>query len=242
MWSARECQEVAHGWLHSDAIRIQETTYMNTPNTRQPDSTNASSLDANGDARRKLIRASLATGPIIATLTSPSVFATECVAPSQTLSAARSHAANQLGNCKPADSCDTWKGRLDKDPCASSQHTLWRDTKFHSVFVQQSGKPGCSQIKIVSGVATLRTFREVLVDTSANNTVARQFVGAYLNVCNGVLFPVGGFQNDQARCAQSLVDMWNEWATKGSYTPYAGASAWDQTKVSHYLTYFVPKA
>lgn len=196
---------------------------------------------AQDDTRRKLLRASLATGPVIATLASPSVFAGECVAPSQTLSAARSHGATQLGNCKTPESCDTWKGRLDKNTCDTTQHTVWRDTKFHAAFPQQSGRPGCTQVKVVSGVAQPRTFRDVLCDTSADNAIARQFVGAYLNVCNGVLFPVGGTAGDQARCAQALADMWGEWATKGSYSPYAGATAWDATKVGHYLTNFVPK-
>ncbi|WP_345532328.1 hypothetical protein [Viridibacterium curvum] len=208
----------------------------------KPQAAQGDSTELQNEARRKLIRASLATGPVIATLASPSVFAADCVAPSQTLSAARSHAATKLGNCKTPDSCDTWKSRLDMDNCATTQHNVWRDTKFHDAFPQQSGRPGCTQVKIVSGVATPRTFRDVLKDTSTDNAIARQFVGAYLNVCNGVLFPVGGYTNDQARCAQALADMWSEWATKGTYSPYAGATAWDSTKVSYYLTNFVPKS
>lgn len=193
------------------------------------------------EARRKLIRAGLATGPVIATLASPSVFAADCVAPSQTLSAAKSHTV-QLGSCSTPDTTTTWKTRLGNTNC-TAQEAVWRDTKFHSVFTQQSGSTGCSMYKTTSGGAVAMSFYEVLslTDTSAGVQVARQFVAAYLNVCaNKVLFPVGGVTS-QTKTAEALVDMWNEWALKGSYTPYSGASPWDSTKVTHYLTYFVPK-
>ncbi|MDB5802507.1 MAG: hypothetical protein JWL63_3446 [Rhodocyclales bacterium] len=211
-------------------------------NPTKPEQSASPELAAMSEARRKLIRAGLATGPVIATLASPSVFAIDCVAPSQTLSAAKSHATTQLGSCSAPDSCDTWKSRLGNSGC-TAQEATWRDTKFHTVFTQQSGSTGCHMFKTGSnGVATPMSFYEVLAltDSSSGVQIARQFVAAYLNICaNKVLFPVGG-SSTQAKSAQAVVDMWNEWAIKGSYTPYAGATAWDGTKVGHYLTYFVP--
>lgn len=211
-------------------------------NPTQPEQNASPELASMSEARRKLIRAGLASGPVIATLASPSVFATDCVAPSQTLSAAKSHATTQLGSCSLPDSCDTWKSRLGNYSC-SFQEAVWRDTKFHDVFTQQGSATGCHMFKTGSnGVATPMSFYEVLslTDTASGVQIARQFVAAYLNACsNKVLFPVGG-STTQAKTAQAIVDMWNEWALKGSYTPYAGAVAWDGTKVMHYLTYFVP--
>jgi len=210
-------------------------------NPTKPEQNVSPELAAMSEARRKLIRAGLATGPVIATLASPSVFATDCVAPSQTLSAAKSHSTTQLGSCSTPDSCETWKSNLG--PTCTGQYKTWRDTLFHNVFTQQSGATGCRMYKTgTGGVATPMTFGEVLnlTDSAAGVQIARQFVGAYLNVCaNKVLFPVNG-STTQAKTAQAVVDMWNEWALKGSYTPYGGASAWDGTKVSHYLNYFVP--
>jgi hypothetical protein len=212
-------------------------------NPTQPEQTASPKLAAMSEARRKLIRAGLATGPVVATLSSPSVFAADCVAPSQTLSAAKSHATTQLGSCSLPDTADTWKARLT-NPACSAQEAVWRDTVFHNVFTQQGSGPGCRLFKTGSnGVATPMTFKDVLAQTSGVTgiQISRQFAAAYLNVCaNKVLFPVGG-TSSQAKTAQALVDMWSEWATKGTYTPYAGASAWDATKVSYYLTNFVPK-
>jgi len=214
------------------------------PNSSEQNATEQAPAASNTtEARRKLLRAGLIGGPVVATLASPSVFATNCVAPSQTLSAAMSHGTTQMGNCSTPDSCDTWKSRLGNTSC-SAQEAVWRDTKFHDVFTQQSGSTGCRMYKTgTGGVATPMSFYEVLclTDTSSGIQTARQFVAAYLNVCaSKVLFPVGGSAT-QAKCAQAITGMWNEWALKGSYTPYAGASAWDATKVNHYLTNFVPK-
>ncbi|MEC5384290.1 hypothetical protein VVD49_01075 [Uliginosibacterium sp. H3] len=211
-------------------------------NPTKPEQTASPEPAKMSDARRKLIRAGLASGPVVATLASPAVFATDCVAPSQTLSAAKSHGTTQLGNCSTADSCDTWKSKLGNTNC-SAQEAVWRDTLFHNVFTQQGSASGCRMYKTTSGGAAPMSFYEVL--SLSNSTtgiqVARQFVAAYLNVCAGkVKFPVDGIAS-QAGTAQAVVAMWSEWATKNSYTPYAGASAWDGSKVSHYLTYFVPK-
>ncbi|MDB5812969.1 MAG: hypothetical protein JWN23_86 [Rhodocyclales bacterium] len=211
-------------------------------NPTKPEHTASPERAAMSDARRKLIRAGLATGPVVATLASPSVFAIDCVAPSQTLSAAKSHATTQLGNCSTPSSAATWQGTLGGSSLSSQQIT-WRDMKFHSIFTQQSGLSGCYLYKTSSsGVATPMSFYEVLclTDPATGVQIARQFAAAYLNVCaNKVLFPVGG-TTTATGTGQALIDMWNEWAVKGSYTPYAGAAPWDSTKVSHYLTYFVP--
>ncbi len=209
-------------------------------NPTKPEQTVSPELAATSEARRKLIRAGLATGPVIATLASPSVFAVDCVAPSQTLSAAKSHATTQLGNCSTPDSAATWQSRLGGSSL-TTQQVGWRDMGFHSIFTQQSGLSGCRMYKTSStGVATPMSFYEVLclTDPSTGVQIARQFAAAYLNVCNNkILFPVGG-TTSQAGTGQALINMWNEWAVQGSFTPYAGATAWDSTKVSHYLTYF----
>lgn len=199
-----------------------------------------SSQPVSSEARRKLLRAGIASGPVIATLASPSVFATDCVAPSQTLSAAKSHTGN-LGTCTSPGSCSYWKTRLGGSSC-TSQEISWRDMKFHDIFIQQSSATGCRMYKTVGGVATKMSFYEVLclTDTSAGTVLAQQFCAAYLNICdNKILFPVAGVKT-QARCAQSVTDLWGEWVNKGSYTPYAGATPWDSSKINYYLTNFVP--
>ena len=212
-------------------------------NPTKPEQTASPEVVTINDGRRKLIRAGMATGPVIATLASPSVFAVDCVAPSQTLSAAQSHATTQLGSCSAPDTVGTWTNTLGSPHC-TTQQAVWRDTKFHDVFTQQGGAPGCRMFKQGSnGTATPMSFYEVLCVSSPDSgtQISQQFVAAYLNVCaNKVMFPVGGISS-QSTTAKALVDMWNEWASMGSYTPYSGAASWDGTKVSYYLTHFVPK-
>jgi len=190
------------------------------------------------EARRKLIRAGLATGPVVATLASPSVFAADCVAPSQTLSAARSH-TTQLGSCETGSSSATWTSNL-ANPSYTGACAGLRTKPFHDVFIQQGGNSATRMYKsdATTGVAKAMTFLEVLQDSS--RVMAREFLAAYLNICSkNILFPVDGIKS-QATSAKAIVDMWNEWAVKGSYTPYSGATAWDATKIKFYLANFVP--
>jgi hypothetical protein len=215
-------------------------------NPTKPEQIASPELATMSEARRRLIRAGLASGPVVATLASPSVFAADCVAPSQTLSAAKSH-TGQLGNCGTLDTADTWKSKIGAAACPDATCTApnkaLRDTSFHGIFTQQSGADGCRMYKTgVGGVATPMTFGEVLDLPNSSNGVliARQFVAAYLNIMvKNNMFPVGGITS-QAKSAQAIVDMWTEWASKSSFTPYAGAVAWDGTKVSYYLTHFAP--
>jgi hypothetical protein len=191
-------------------------------------------------ARRKLIRAGLATGPVIATLASPSVFAADCVAPSQTLSAAQSQ-TTQLGDCEPGFTSATWTSNLANLSYTGPGAGL-RNKIFHDVFVQQGSSPATRMFKSspTTGVATPMTFLEVLQDPSRD--VAREFVAAYLNIfTKNIQFPVGGIKS-QLASLQAIVDMWNEWAVKGSYTPYAGATPWLGDKIKYYLTHFVPSS
>ncbi|HSD38088.1 MAG TPA: hypothetical protein VLC92_11315 [Rhodocyclaceae bacterium] len=189
------------------------------------------------EARRKLIRAGLATGPVIATLASPSVLAVPCIAPSIPGSVAQSQ-ATQVGDCELGFTSAQWTSNLANLSYTGPGAGL-RNQNFHDVFVQKGTSPA-TRMYTTTGVAKPLTLLQVLQDPTRD--VAREFVAAYLNIrTKNIQFPVGGVKSQQASL-QAIVEIWNDWALKGSYTPYATAKPWFGDKIKYYLAHFVPSS
>lgn len=59
--------------------------------------------------------------------------------------------------------------------------------------------------------------------------LASHIVCAYLNILSGRV-------SEKVITEAKLKEIWLEWATNGSYAPFAGATAWDGAQIKQYLT------
>jgi hypothetical protein len=171
------------------------------------------------DLRRRLLR----SAPWVLTLAARPVLGTQCIAPSQTLSGALSHAAQKVGSCsgQPAtfylDNPGSW-GLAYPEP----------STEFYSVFYRPAGAT-----LFVHGGGTSFTFLEVL---SAHTTggdpgnIGLHIAAAWLNIAAGLIDPI-------ALDAAELLLIWQEYITQGFYRPFSWNPTvqWFETDIVAYL-------
>jgi len=186
--------------------------------------------------RRALIKGASTVGPVILTLASRPVLAGgggggggQCIAPSQNLSGALSHAAQKVGTCN-GRSPGYWKNGVSTNGNSPSW-PIPATTQFHSLFTP--GNRAGTRFYTTNGVSL--TLIDVLNLTGSGPTgnfdlekVAFHVIGAYLNILSGLV-------DARALDANKLQIIWREWALTGQYIPFAGATPWKATEIKNYL-------
>lgn len=199
---------------------------MSTPDeTRE---TPRASIPEPSGMRRRLLRGGLSSAPLLVTLASRPVLAQTCFSPSETLSGTMSHKAGDLPVCNGRSS-SAWKS-LGKG--GSKGHgTNWpisTDTPFHSVFAQGNYARFVKVLK--NGTTRSLTLIEVLELGRGQDPakIGAHFVAAYLNILSGLV-------DQRAMTTARLSRLWSEWANRGHYAPYAGATPWYAEDIVAYL-------
>jgi hypothetical protein len=183
-----------------------------------------------GGRRRRFLGASIAvsttvaTPKAIATITSQPTLGTTCFTPSRSLSKNTSISQQgKYGECNGVSPGNYMTQTDTERPATNWPNYPQPTTKFHDVFAE--GPYG----RFYNSNGTKMTMMDVLrlsgrVDP---DKVAFHIIGAYLNQKNGYL--------DQNITAQTILNIWSEYAQKKSYTPFAGADAWFGTDIVFYL-------
>lgn len=188
---------------------------------------------ASNPERRLLIRAALASGPVVASLASSRVLgASRCTAPSQTMSAAASIDArhrNQIGSCNGAKA-SVWADQSYPDTPGFKRSVV----AFHSIFTKGLVS-GVNRFVVLNNPNKGLSFQEVLnLGGKGGSAVAYAMCAAVLNVYAGrVSFPVGGVVSVNKMVGQ-LQQVWAGWISSG-YRPYAGAPVWSDADILNYF-------
>lgn len=174
-------------------------------------------LSAQGAARRRFGRAGLGASGVIMTLASaPGMATTVCRPPSGFLSGTWGSSHPNAPSCYGATPAD-WSAATAQRWIASGRTDPSRN--FISVFEctgNTSALKDFTLLEIVSGNS----------GTADQNEVAKYIIAALLNARAGTT-PV----LDEAKVFQ----IWNEYNQQLSYTPNAGAVAWDGADIVKYL-------
>jgi hypothetical protein len=172
----------------------------------------AATMSARGAMRRRFAKAGIgATGVVLILASQPGMAADICTSPSGSLSGGlKSHHG-------PAPVC------AGLSPGYWKNHTSWpggisNTTKFGSIY------PCNRRYARTYGVTTCITMLDHQSFDESN--LAMHLVAAYLNVLSGRV----SFQT-----IESLRAIWNEWQTKGYYTPSAGVQ-WNSAQIVVYLS------
>lgn len=176
--------------------------------------------------RRRFLGASIAVSSTIATIASQPALGTTCYTPSRSLSKNTSVSQQgKYGECNGV-SPGNYKTQTDSDRPATTWPTYPQPTTgFHDVFA--SGRYG----SFWNSNGLSKTMMEVLrlggSGTGDRNKVAFHIIGAYLNQKNGFL--------DINITESVILNIWFEYAQKGTYTPFAGAQPWGGSAIVTYL-------
>ena len=174
--------------------------------------------------RRRLLQAGLAGAPWVLTLAARPVLGAQCIAPSQTMSGALSHAVAKVGNCTGRSASfylnnpGSW-GLAYPEP----------STLFYSVFFRPAGTT-----LFVHPGGTSFTFLEVLAAHTGSapdpGQIGFHITAASLNIAAGLVDPI-------ALDGAQLLDMWAQYATNGFYRPFSWNPAvqWFEADIVAYL-------
>ncbi|WP_341675840.1 hypothetical protein [Niveibacterium sp. SC-1] len=203
-----------------------------------PNQTSEPSPQQNPDAasetlarRRALIKGAATIGPVVLTLASRPVLGGgggggQCIAPSQNLSGALSHAAQKMGTCN-GHPPSYWKNCAGQNGSWPLQPT----TQFHSLCTP--GNRAGTRFYTTNGVSL--TMIDVLKLTGSGpsgnfdlDQVASHIIAACLNIRSGTV-------DQRALTEAQLQAIWREWALTGQYIPFAGATPWKSAEIKNYL-------
>jgi hypothetical protein len=167
-------------------------------------------------SRRRLLQGGLAAAPVLMTLVSRPVLAQQCTTPSGYVSANASTAGR--GVACTGRTLGYWKNSQNFSSWPPPYQTT---TLFNSVFNNPPYGPFAG-----------KTLLDVLQLTGGApiNDVARLIVAALLNAAAG-LTPV--------LTVQAVKDIWGEYSTTLSFSPFAGAS-WNHDELVDYLLTTTP--
>jgi len=186
------------------------------------ESEQAKAPEAISDFRRRLLIAGGSIAPVVLTLASRPVLGADCVSPSATLSSALSHKEGSVGECSGL-SQGFWKN--------ANSWPIPKDSPFHRVFSAGS-RPGTSFFKSLpySHPMSMTLYEVLSLDGRTDSEkLASHIICAYLNILSGRV-------SEKVITEAKLKEIWLEWATNGSYAPFAGATAWDGAQIKLYLT------
>ena len=170
--------------------------------------------------RRRMLQMGLTLAPWALTLSARPVLGAQCIAPSQTLSGALSHAAQKVGECNGRavhfyrDNPGSW-GLAFPEPT----------TLFYNIFFRPAGTT-----LYVKPDGTSFTLLEVLQAPPGPGSIGYHIVGAYLNIAAGLVDPI-------ALDITALLQIWTQYATNGYYLPFPWNPSvqWLEPDIVNYL-------
>ncbi len=182
-------------------------------------------------ARRRFLGKGAAAAPFLITLASQPALGATCFTPSRSLSKNTSVSQQgKDGECTGAASYQAYQA--DQTPGqsgfrwpASAQPTA----PLHPTFAEGNSEGVTKFTKQVGGQVVSQTFGEAL-SVNGGGQVHRYLIAAYLNKLGGN----GATISDKAITVTGILTMWQEYATKGYYEPFAGVK-WYGAEINGYL-------
>ena len=204
---------------------------MNDQST-QSDS-DASRVIATAKGRRRLIGAGASAAPFLLTLVSQPALGVTCFTPSRSLSKNTSLSqAGKDGQCTGAESPGNYSAQQTQGQGAYHwPATVPPSTPMHPLFHMGNSEGVTKFTKLNANNQTVsKTLGEALLVNAAGQ-VHFHMIAAYLNKMggNGAVIP------NNVLTAQDILDMWQEYAMKGYYEPFAGTK-WYAADIVNYLT------
>lgn len=203
---------------------------MNAHDT-QADSDAGREIDKGNRRRRLLVGAGASAAPFLLTLVSQPALGVTCFTPSRSLSKNTSLSqTGKYGECTGAESPGNYKAQ--QTPGTSPYHwpaTVPPTTAMHPLFYMGNSNGVTRFVKTVNNAEVSMTLGEAL-NVNAPEQVHFHIIAAYLNKLggNGAVIP------DNVMTVSSILGMWQEYATKGYYEPFAGTK-WYATEIKAYL-------
>lgn len=201
---------------------------MNSPIKPSSSPTLATEVKA---GRRRFLGAGSAIAPVILTMVSQPALGVTCFTPSRSLSRNTSLSQqDKYGECVGAQSPGNYSQQTDSGSPAYSWPIDHR-TPFHPTFAV-GNRVGTRFYKTVNNVTVPMTMFEVL-NLGGNQDLEKMafhLIGAYLNCLGGG----GASISPLAMTPQGILNIWQEWATKGYYEVTAGVR-WYATDIKNYL-------
>ena len=180
-------------------------------------------LDAKGLARRRFTRAGAGATGVILTLQSQPAMATygKCVSPSGFTSLSMGTSLNPLRSCLSNEDPQYWENNRTR---WNSRAFANPDVKFIKVFNCPGSYSGLANISLYDVLAR----EKQSVKNADPSGISRLCIAAWLNARvtqqgNPVLSP------------ERVVDIWNQYAGKGSFTPGPKMKPWSRTTIFDYL-------
>jgi hypothetical protein len=183
-------------------------------------------LDAKGLARRRFARVGAGTTGVILTLHSQPGMATfsksMCKSPSGYMSMKPGTSGQPQGSCSYNRSHGYWKTHPNSWKSMANTSTT---AKFSSFFRCTGAYGGLANVTLMQVIDPSNTVKAI-----DRNNVAMQCVTALLNARSAQF---GGLPT--VLPADKVIDMWNQFATRGYYTPVKGALPWNGAVIAAYL-------
>ena len=189
------------------------------------------SVIATAKGRRRLIGAGAAAAPFLLTLVSQPALGTTCFTPSRSLSKNTSLSQQgKYGQCTGAESPGNYKAQQTPGASYHWPASVPPTTAMHPLFYMGNSEGVTKFTKVVNSQTVSQTLGEAL-GVQAAGQVHFHLIAAYLNKNggNGAVIP------DNVMTVMSILGMWQEYATKGYYEPFAGTK-WYAAEIVSYLT------
>ncbi|THC41666.1 hypothetical protein [Massilia sp. Mn16-1_5] len=198
----------------------------NSPLSADTQATPHAPLDAKGVARRRFARASAGATGVILTLHSQPGMATFsktlCKSPSGYMSMKPGASARPQVSCSYNRSHGYWKNHPDEWKTSAGMDS---SAKFSSFFRCTGAYVGLANVTMMQVINPSQAIKRI-----DRNNVAMQCVAALLN---GRAARFAGLPtvlpDDQ------VVEIWNQFVTRGYYTPTKGAMPWNGAVIAAYL-------
>ena len=181
--------------------------------------------------RRRVLGAGASAAPFLLTLVSQPALGVTCFTPSRSLSRNTSLSqTGKYGECTGAESPGNYKAQ--QTPGQSPYHwpaSVPPTTPMHPLFYMGNSEGVTKFTKVVNNNTVSKTLGEALQVTTSGQ-VHFHLIGAYLNKMggNGAVIP------DTVLTVSAILGMWQEYATKGYYEPFAGTK-WYAAEIVNYL-------
>ncbi|MDR2837214.1 MAG: hypothetical protein LBV49_01385 [Azonexus sp.] len=193
--------------------------------------TNSDVKQGKPNHRRRFLGAGAAASPFLLTLVSQPALGTVCFSPSRNLSRNTSVSQQgQYGECLGAESPGNYAAQ--QTPGKGAYHwpvSVPPSTPMHPLFYE-GGENGKTRFVKQQGVQIVSMTLGEALNVNAAGQVHFHLIAAYLNKMggNGAVIP------DAVITAQAILDMWQEYASRGYFEPMAGVK-WYAGDIVDYL-------
>jgi hypothetical protein len=202
-----------------------------TDHDKNPDASN-SQVSGDGNDRRRFLGAGVAATPFLLTLVSQPALGVTCFTPSRSLSRNTSLSQEgKNGECLNAESPGNYKTQQTEGGAAYHwPAAVPPSTPMHPLFYM-GGAPGKTKFTKMDGNIEVSMSLGEAIKVNVSGQAHKHLIGAYLNKMggNGAVIP------DNVLTAQDILNIWQEYATKGYYEPMAGIQ-WYEEEIKAYLT------